>query len=115
MTLRERWRFFHKWAGWCEPPSKAVCAMDLARAEEWAEDEEVEFEWAEDECVNSSEFSDEQPPYRLWVCLARLEDETVSLGGIDFGRDKDPWMGDTYKRVVEAELAMELQTDFFTV
>jgi hypothetical protein len=29
-----------------------------------------------------------------------------SLGGVDFGRDGDPW-GQPYARVVEAELALE--------
>lgn len=111
-TLRKRWKFFHEWAGYATPPGKVACAATLAKAEQWAEDEGITFEWSVDPCIDSSDFSDEEPPYALWQCLATYENETASLCGIDFGRDKEPW-GDPYKRVVEAELASELQTDFF--
>lgn len=106
--LRARWRFFHAEAGWATPPGKVACAMILARAEEWAVVEGVEYEWAEDDCIESSDFRDDVPAYPLWVCVARLGDAVESLGGIDFGPGCDPW-GEPYKRVVEAELAAQLQ------
>jgi hypothetical protein len=111
--MQQRWRFFHEWAGYATPPGKAVCAMDLARAEQWAEDEGLAFEWSIDPDIDYSDHSDEQPPYALWQVLCQHGDESASLCGIDFGRDREPW-GDNYKRVVEAELAHELQTEFFT-
>lgn len=52
--------------------------------------------------------------YHLWQCTAwQCEGDDMgaltyraSLGGIDFGRDGEPW-GNPYRRVVEAELALE--------
>lgn len=83
-------------------------ARALAQAEEWAK-LNLSFEWAVDDC-DSSEFSDARPAWQLWTCCARGENNTVmaSLGAIDFGRDGSPW-GESYKRVIEAELALDAQ------
>jgi hypothetical protein len=36
------WRFFLENAGYATPPSRAVCALELARAEQWAEQEGID-------------------------------------------------------------------------
>lgn len=107
--------FFYENAGFSFDPQtetaeegKRRCANELAEAERWASDAGLSFAWAVDPDVNSSDHSDEPDPYSLWECVARdMNGDTVaSLGAIDFGRDGDPW-DDPYRRVVEAELAVE--------
>ena len=80
----------------------------LARAERRASAEGYVFCWRHDPDIDSSEFSDAEPAYRLWVCTAwkPAHECVASLGGVDFGPDGDPW-GSDYRRVVEAELALE--------
>lgn len=80
----------------------------LAKAEEWACEEGVSFHWEVDRYADSSEFSDDPDPWDLWTCVARSLQGVVigSLGGVDFGRHGEPWEN-TYRRVVEAELALE--------
>lgn len=106
--------FFFRRAGYSYNPAtqgeiagRAAGALDLARAEYLAWDRGYTFHWEVDD-IDSSYFSDEQPPWRLWGCIMRDRDGNVvqSLGGIDFGRDGSPW-GEPYRRVVEAELACE--------
>lgn len=107
-------QFFHKHAGFSSAPATETegegrlrCARALAKAEAAARDLQFDFEWRED-YMDSSEFSDEQPPWTLWICMCRDGSHKVvaALGGIDFGRDGSPW-GRPYKRVVEAQLALE--------
>ncbi len=107
-------KFFYENAGFSYNPKtetltqgRARGAKALAKAEAHALDSGYVFEWSYDD-VDSSEWSDETPPYVQWVCIMRDADGKVlaSLGGIDFGRDGEPW-GSSYKRVVEAELASE--------
>jgi hypothetical protein len=83
-------------------------AQDLARAEALARAEGCTFEWSVDPHFDSSEWSDETPAWQVWDCVMRDEQGNVveSLGGIDFGRDGEP-CGDSYARVVEAELAFQ--------
>ena len=85
------------------------CARALAYAEERARLHGCSFEWSIDPDFDSSDFSDEQPSWSLWQVVGRTSDGKIfaSLGGIDFGRDGEPW-GDPYRRVIEAELATEL-------
>lgn len=90
--------------------AKEEGAQRLAIAEYWAWDNGYEFHWEQDD-ITSEEHSDEAPFYPLWFCsMRRVADGKVflcqSLSGIDFGRDAAPW-GQAYKRVVEAELAIE--------
>ena len=82
-------------------------ARALALSERKARDAGCSFEWQQDDC-DSSEWSDEEPAWAQWVCIMRDENGKVleTVGGVDFGRDRDPWM-DSYRRVVEAELALE--------
>lgn len=112
MDRASRVAFFYEWAGWSYDPLKESpkqgrqrCAESLASAEEWAEEAEVSFEWTHDELPWDG---DCDPPNELLCCLATHGDETASLCGIG-----DP--SDQYRRVVQAELALELQTDMFTV
>lgn len=107
------YQFFKEQAGYSYDPKTETqaqgrhrCALSLARAERLAKEKGMDFQW--EPCdTTSEEFSNKRPFYRLWACQAHLEGEVVgSLGGIDFGRDVEPW-GQPYKRVVEAELALE--------
>jgi hypothetical protein len=106
--------FFREHAGYSHGPNesaaqgRARCAAQLAAAESRAEKLGYAFEWEPDSDIDSSDFSDERPAWGLWVCDCRDENRNLvsSLCGIDFGRDGEPW-GDTYARVVQAELAME--------
>jgi hypothetical protein len=106
--------FFYKWAGYSYTPGKetkqqgrANGAKLLARAERMARYHGWTFSWERDTETDAS-FRDTDNPYYLWVCVARDAHGQVrsSLCGIDFGPDKEPW-GDTYARVIEAELACE--------
>ncbi len=83
-------------------------ARRLAAVEKAAAKRGFGYSWSIDPGVNSSEFSDEKPVWRLWRCVMRNRDGGVvnSLHGIDFGRDGGP-SGSPYRRVVEAELAID--------
>lgn len=114
-TLRARAAFFFAHAGYSwnpktqtEEQGKRECAERLARAEEWASANGYSFDWRPDH-VTSKKFSNEQPPWMLWQAAIFDPDGTIvgGLGGVDFGRDGQPW-GDNYRRVVEAELALEV-------
>ncbi|WP_309382005.1 hypothetical protein [Cerasicoccus frondis] len=106
--------FFYKHAGFGYAPAqeteeqgKLRHAHELANAENAALEHELDFNWTQDVC-DSSEWSDEAPAWEQWVCTCRDAQGRilVALGCIDFGRDGAPW-GAPYKRVVEAELAVE--------
>jgi hypothetical protein len=111
------YHFFLKYAGYSYDPAKETahqgrirCAQSLAQAERMARDYDLRFQWEIDPDINSSEFSDEDPPWHLWEVICYSADGNIvgCLGGVDFGRDRDPWM-DPYRRVVEAELASEYE------
>lgn len=79
------------------------CAIYLETAERILlarkEAESIQFVWEHDD-IDSSDFEAETRP--LWVCRLQVEGCTAaSMGGIDGAP------GDTYSRVVEAELAAE--------
>lgn len=128
--LLERFRFFHKWAGYSTPPGRAVCALNLARAERWAEREQLAVHWCDDEYPDVS-WMDEGQLERLnagvdFLLCAVLTDSDAaerrhglqyleaadpiyaSLGGIHIGPQG---LDDPYCRVVAAELAAEAQFD----
>lgn len=113
--MKTPYHFFLSQAGYSYDPKTETpmqgrirCAQLLAAAEKTAKEQNVSFRWEVGD-MDSSEFSDETPAWQLWSVVAYKEDGTVfaSLGGVDFGRDGEPW-GQPYKRVVEAELACEL-------
>ena len=105
--------FFYAKAGYSYDPStetkvqgRARGAKALARAESMARDSGLRFVWSIDPDIDASEFSDNN--YPLYQCfMVRGENEILqSFGGVDFGETGQPW-GDSYSRVVEAELALE--------
>lgn len=115
------YNFFLKHAGWSYDPLKETseqgrrrCAKRLAQAEKWAKENDYFFRWELDgrdssEWISANEDGGKNHnPWQTWGCILRDSDHKVcqSLGGIDFGRDGEPW-NDPYKRVVEAELALE--------
>ena len=114
------WRFFLENAGYATPPGRAVCALELARAERWAEQEGIEFRLEDDPDADAS-FVETWPvrdqeawrkqthacycmicykpcPEHGWDC--KHKEVLASLGGIF-----DPT--DDYLRIVRAELALE--------
>ena len=118
MARVSAYHFFLKHAGYSYDPKAETasqgrirCAQSLARAEFTARELGYSFEWSVDD-TDSSEWSDETPAWAQWVCVMRDQNGKIesSLGGVDFGRDGDPW-GNPYRRVVEAELALEIDTD----
>lgn len=116
--LTEAQQFFYDHAGYSYDPKRetaeqgrANCADHLAKVEAYAKQVGIRFEWEKDD-IDSRDFSDEKPYYKLHVCIAYLNGKVVgSLGGIDFGRNGSPH-GNTYKRVVEAELACDAYSEF---
>jgi hypothetical protein len=105
-------QFFYEHAGYSYDPLKETreqgrrrCARGLANAEAKGSSLGFTFEWDYDG-MDSSEWTDErQPATPTWVCVCRngAGEIVESLHGVDFG-DKEPW-GESYRRVVEAELA----------
>lgn len=94
--------FFMQHAGYATPPGKEVCAENLANAEQKARDARMSFQWSDDpdgcrECGNKC-----PGQHRCFSCVCFSEGGGVlsSLSGIC-----DP--SDEYRRVVEAELAVE--------
>ena len=106
--------FFYEHAGYSYGPGETPeqgrerCAKALAAAERRASEEGWSFQWEVDQHSDSSDWCDEQPAYSVWDCVARdvAGEVRASLGAIDFGCDGEPW-DDPYRRVVEAELALE--------
>lgn len=106
--------FFRTHAGFSYDPAKetkaqgrARYARALAKAEVAALFAGLHFAWEVDD-IDSRDFSDDPEPWALYACTAynATGDAVAHLGGIDFGRDGTPH-ADPYRRVVEAELALE--------
>lgn len=105
--------FFYLNAGWSYDPQtessedgRTRCAQSLALAEFQALSRGWSFQWELDGMTNR-EWTDEGEETATWQCTARDENGEVrgALCGIDFASG-EPW-GDPYRRVVEAELALE--------
>lgn len=104
--------------------AKHECSRRLAIAEYWAWDNGYTFMWDRSDVTSEEHDCSEAPFYPLWdCCMYSAEPERSKrgtpipvqvLGGVDFGRDVDPW-GQDYKRVVEAELALEQMPEEVTV
>lgn len=115
-------QFFYDQAGYRYDPAiespedgRRRGALLLASAERWAHESGYSFCWDIDDESTSADWIDadddggkNQNPWRVWsVWMMDEGGHTVqSLHSIDFGRDGQPW-GDPYRRVVEAELALE--------
>lgn len=109
--------FFFKHAGYSYDPARETalqgrrrCARVTAAAERKAREAGCAFAWEVDPYATSADWSDESPAWAQWTCVMYSAEGEVlaSLGAVDFGRDGEPW-GDPYRRVVEAELAAEVQ------
>jgi hypothetical protein len=128
-NLLERFRFFHKHAGGVVGEA-AVGALNLARAEKWAEDNGLAVHWEDEEDMDVT-WMDQRQLERLargidFMLFAVLTTEEVveereglqgipshapvygSIGGVHLGPDG---INDPYARVVAAELALEAQWD----
>ena len=110
--MQSAYQFFYDNAAFMYDPAvetqeqgREHCASRLADVEQQARDMGYSFRWELDG-TDSSEFSDDPEPWVLWACTMYDEEGNVleSLGGIDFGKDGEPW-GNPYRRVIEAELA----------
>lgn len=113
--MNKQQQFFYDNAGYSYDPKietpehgRYRCAVALADAETLATAHGYSFEWSIDPDVDSSDFDGENEPYAQWLCTMYNDagDIVANLGGIDFGPDGEPW-GNAYRRVVEAELALE--------
>jgi len=104
MNARQRFFFDHAGYSYSPPESplsgRTRCAELLASAEEWARDNGWRFAWERDQD------SDE---HGAWHCFLYSADGALcqSLSGITFDSG-EPW-GESYRRVVEAELAHQEQ------
>lgn len=98
--LLEPFKFFRANAGYCDPPGKAACALALARAEEWARENDLTLIWHMED-----EFRQGELPSPCECCFAIDPSGYVlaSLGGITNATDD-------YRRVIQAQLALEAQT-----
>lgn len=108
-AFRHAWRFFHDNAGYCTPPGKAQCALNFAHAERESKSKGFTFDWMMDEigclgcdCGGKDCACATGEPHETLCCLCRNEHGKVvaSLGAICGATSE-------YKRVVEAELALE--------
>jgi len=100
---RRAWRFFHENAGGVVGEA-AVTAAALARAEERAREEGLTFSWIPDDDADLSWMSEREraQDHEVLICVAFGPEgrSMACLGGI-----VDPC--NAYRRVVEAELALE--------
>lgn len=123
MTRRDRFRFFLEHAGYRTPPGRAVCALELARAEELADEAEAEeiaewlweydpLPWDEGTEISAEEarrkFESNEwtgPFVGFWKIAGEI---SSSIGGVVLGPEET---GDPYARVLRAELAGELEAE----
>lgn len=113
LSRDELFFFEHAGYGWrpdqeTEAEGKANTARVMARAEAEARHQGWTFHWKVDQDADSKDFAPRVPRWDLWWCRARDASgrNRASLGAVDFGRDAEPW-GQPYRRVVEAELALD--------
>jgi hypothetical protein len=114
--------FFYMNAGWGYMPGEETPeqgrergARELARSERLAYDRGFTYRWSIDPCSLSSDWCEPDEdggkncdPWQVWQCVMYNRDGRIvnSLHSVDFGRNGQPW-GNNYRRVVEAELALE--------
>lgn len=106
--------FFLEHAGFSYDPKTETpehgrqrCAEMLADAEANASAIGYSFEWGKDG-MTSAEWTDDEPTTETWLCMMRDNGGNIVevLCGIDFVSG-EPW-GNPYRRVVEAELALNI-------
>ena len=120
MALTQDQQFFYDNAGYSYPVGeeenkeqhRVSHAVSLAAGEAWARQEGYAFDWTIDpECTSYDQgISTRADSYRLWQVSAYGPDGefVAGVGAVDFGRGGSPW-GDPYRRVAEAEMAVDLQ------
>lgn len=104
--FRNAWKFFMENAGYCTPPGRMVCAKHLAQAEEWAEETGVTFAWDWDHYADLADFDCPVSEVLACACISPTGEVLASLSGI---ADPDR----NYRRVIEAELALEAMEECF--
>lgn len=115
MALSRADKFFYDNAGYSYPSGananvkkqhRTRNAVKLARAEEWARENDYSFRWQEDRDATA------EAEYTQWQCdiFDADGDPVTGIGGVDFGEEGEPW-GDPYRRVIEAELALDVMDD----
>ena len=119
--MQSPYHFFLKHAGCSYGPGESKQqgrirgARTLAKAERDARRGGFSYAWSLDPCVRSDDWKEPNEdggrngdPWQTWQCvMLNAEGHIVnSLHGIDFGRGGVPH-GEPYRRVVEAELAIE--------
>lgn len=111
----ERTQFFYGQCGYCGDgrvswqEARARGAIELARAEQWAE-ENCQTTWQPDEEYSPDDYDDPDMPQTAWGCVVSDSDgELASLWAVTFDGDGHP--DGPYKRLVDAELALELMPD----
>lgn len=106
-TLLRAYRFFFANAGYIVG-HRAECALNLARGEQHADENDWTADWVADDCADLSWMSDEEQrkPHEVLGCILRDPAGHVlgSLWGIT---DPDR----EYMRVVAAELASEAMVE----
>lgn len=110
--------FFYQNAGYSFDPKAETaeqgrirCAVELARAEEYARNLGWEFEWELDQDPDLSWMSDEEREQEHEVLCCRIPDSEkprYSLASLCGITDPDS----NYRRVIEAELASEALADY---
>ena len=119
--MKSPYHFFLKNAGYSygkdetKQQDRISGARALAKVEREATRGGFTYAWSIDQFTTSADWIDDNKeggrncdPWQTWQCVMLNSDGRIvnSLHGIDFGRDRSPW-GDSYRRVVEAELALE--------
>lgn len=109
-NLRKAWRFFHANAGYATPPGKAVCAMNLARAELEMNRRDWHVEWVDDEDGWNDLRADGfkcscgcGKKIETCECALLRDEQGEVIGSLGAIWDAD----DSYRRVIRAELASQ--------
>lgn len=99
--IREAWKFFHEHAGHADPPGRAACALELAKAEKLAKARGYEIRWQDDPEPWDGD-ADMPVPEKVETAFL-VNDEGEVLESLSSIGDAD----DNYRRVVGAELALQ--------
>lgn len=115
MTTERATDFFYDHAGWSHGPDESPetgrrrCANDLTEAERVARSRGWFVRWERDA---DADYDDQETEWHDWphymATMFDLDGNVLAgLGSVMFRDREDPWSGDPYRRVVEAELALE--------
>lgn len=113
MTTKKAEDFFYEHAGHSFDPKRETPeqgrrrgARQLAEAEQWAKDEGYDFVWRDDDDPLLGDVPEDEVSGAFWVAMEDEQGDIVqSLGSVLEGHDERA--NRRYRRVVEAELALE--------